>query len=71
MVSYDELLDLLKEARDLYALTGDPMLMQSIPILASMLAEAPVTPGLQQTNALTYVRNTVRQRDALFGPYKG
>lgn len=69
MVSYDELLDLLKEAKSLHALTGDPMLLEAIPILAGMLAKAPVTPGPQQKNALTYVRATVRQRDALFGPY--
>ena len=66
-ISYEELLDLLRAARELHELTHDPMLTAAIPILASLLPQAPVVPDRMQTNAVTYVRRTIHQQRMLFG----
>lgn len=67
-MTFDDLINLIQEAKQLQRLTADPMFVEAIKILSPLLAvsrEEPLT--LQQQNAVTYITRSMEQYRNLFG----
>jgi hypothetical protein len=69
MPTFNETLDMIDKAKQLFELTDDVMFREAIKVLSPLLAEegdADLT--IQQQTALTYLSRSMDQYNGLFGP---
>lgn len=67
-MTFDDLINLIQEAKQLSRLTADPMFVESIKILSPLLAQSREEPlTLQQQNAVVYITRSMEQYRCLFG----